>query len=310
MENKPDNYIKRPKYNFFSGIVFGLILGGAVGFTLALLIDKQLSILIEISLLLLGAILGVAMEAVIKYLHEYWEKIKSLTPLRSILGSVHTDETWIYIHPMGRNIFKSPLHRITSNQQAASSIIGSPTMFGEGDAFALGLLLQVLEKAGVNEKVNIEEAQHAIGKWGRSAICIGAHNSKTEEVIEKFNNPYFKFVDNKRFIVKPNTEYKVGDKEFVKAVRMKGNQSSSTIDYGIILKLRDETHCPDVKTIIVIAGLGDNGTAGAAYFLLKHYSKLPNELDTFGALIQVPSGYQSAGDVEFEDVAKTIRKRW
>ena len=211
---------------------------------------------------------------------------------------------------MGRDILNSPLHRIEPKYPNPVPIIGSPTIFGEGDALALGLLLQTIEKSRAHINVNIEETQHALGKWGRSAICIGAHNKKTEEVLEKFDNPYFLFADNKRYIVRPDTEFKVGDAEFIETVRMKSSQTSSTIDYGIILKLRDESHSPDVKTTIVVAGLGDNGTAGAAYFLLNHYSQLPFALDTFGALIQVPSGYQSAKIVDFKCVAKTSRKRW
>ena len=85
---------------------------------------------------------------------------------------------------------------------------------------------------------------------------------------------------------------------------------TSAIDYGIILKLKDDSHFPDEKTVIVIAGLGDNGTAGAAYFLLNHYKKLPFEKETFGELIEVPSGYQSARRVDFDKVSKNYRKRW
>ena len=58
------------------------------------------------------------------------------------------------------------------------------------------------------------------------------------------------------------------------------------------------------RNIIVIAGLSDDGTAGAAYFLLTHPEDLPYEKETFGVLIQVPSGPESARRVSFGDVSR------
>jgi len=58
------------------------------------------------------------------------------------------------------------------------------------------------------------------------------------------------------------------------------------------------------KTILVVAGLGDTGTAGAAYYLLNHFQELPYEQESFGVLIEIPSGYESARRVEFNQVSR------
>lgn len=101
----------------------------------------------------------------------------------------------------------------------------------------------------------------------------------------------------------PSTQNKTGIK-FVEGVsRIKGRDSSN-VDYAVILKLKDEYH-PE-NNILVIAGLGDTGTAGAAYFLLNNYKELPIEDEVFGVLIEVPSGYESARKVEFNQVSKSF----
>jgi hypothetical protein len=151
-----------------------------------------------------------------------------------------------------------------------------------------------------------EEPVSQLDYWGRSTICIGAHNSKTREILAKFKNPYFRFELNYRIIVKANSSYtenKAGIK-FTNGVVGFAGRDSSNVDYAIILKLRDEYY-PE-KNILVVAGLGDVGTAGAAYYLLNRFKELPFEDETFGVLIEVPSGYESARKVEFSQVSRSF----
>jgi hypothetical protein len=147
-----------------------------------------------------------------------------------------------------------------------------------------------------------------IGHWGRSAVCIGAHNSKTREILDKFHNPFFSFAENYNVIIK-TSEAPISNKEgveFYRGVIQKSAHDSSEIDYAIILKLQDEYQLQ--KDILIIAGLGDVGTAGGAYFLLTHYNEMPFEDETFGVLVEVPSGYESAHLVNFDDVASNFIK--
>jgi len=73
-------------------------------------------------------------------------------------------------------------------------------------------------------------------------------------------------------------------------------------DYGVILKLRDEAR-DEGNRIIIVAGLGKDGTAGAAFYLWRHYGKLAALGDTFGVLIETTAGYESAKLVDFDAVA-------
>lgn len=314
MKTDSKRYIARPKNNFLIGIVSGVVLGFTLGYILAIFIisrNVKDGAMYEVLLIILGAILGIVFERGFSALQIHVKKLQSLNPLRSILGTIHTEDSWIYIHPWKRNVFESELHTIEPEVSDTPSIVGSSIVYGEGDSLALALILRVMEKIGTQNNFSVVETQRAIGSWGRSAISIGAHNKITLEIIEKFENPYFLFRDNRQLIVKPDTEFEVGGEKFVKGVRIKNSYDTSTIDYGIILKLKDNSHSPHDKTVIVIAGLGDNGTAGAAYFLLNHYEKLPFDRETFGELIEVPSGYQTARRVEdFNKVAKNYRKRW
>jgi hypothetical protein len=92
--------------------------------------------------------------------------------------------------------------------------------------------------------------------------------------------------------------------QFIRGVIGYAGRDSSYVDYAIILKLKDEYH-PE-KNILVIAGLGDTGTAGAAYYLLNHFKELPFEDETFGVLIEIPSGYESARKVDFGQVSRSF----
>lgn len=190
------------------------------------------------------------------------------------------------------------------------SIVGTQFVYGKGDAIALSYLYQALEKIGLhNRHITIEDSDQMTDFWGRSAICLGAHNLKTREILEKFHNPYFKFDANYRVIIKADDLPITNDDNLVfkRGVFQATSNDSSEIDYGIILKLKDE-YFPD-KNIIVIAGLSDISTAGCAFFILSHFDQLPYEDETFGVLIEVPSGYESARLVDFDKVATNFTHR-
>ena len=121
--------------------------------------------------------------------------------------------------------------------------------------------------------------------------------------MDKFNKKYFEFVDDYKAITKSDEKpVKLSNGiEIGKRVMIKRGRDSSDIDYGIIIKLNDEFD-PSQKTIIIVAGISDEGTAGAAYFLLNRYKELPYDEDTFGVLIVVPGTYQSARIAEFDKV--------
>ena len=288
-------------------IAIGVFLGFVIGLVILLLPQFNVS---ESVILITGAFAGVFAEILVEFVEKAILVKRQLTPLCRVLGSIADDNAWIYISAMRRDLNDLEHFQLYRNDIARLDqpiISGSSFVYGKGDAIALSYLHKAIEKASSGKNyVTVEDSGQMLNYWGRSAICIGAHNPKTREILDKFKSTYFRFDMNYSIIsksgTKPNTN-KSGV-QFIQAVKAESGHDSSNIDYAVILKLKDE-YFPE-KNIIVIAGLGDNGTAGAAFYLLAHYDKLPYEQDTFGVLIEVPSGYESAREVQFDQIAKTI----
>jgi hypothetical protein len=176
---------------------------------------------------------------------------------------------------------------------------------GEGDAVALSLVQSLLTRiAKKPDQIFIERGDEQLNTWGVNSFCIGTHNGKTSEILDKFQNRFFIFDNNYTVITKPETsedDSKGG--KIKRGVYLTTTRSDAEpTDYGIILKLKDQFRGNN-KVIFVIAGIGPAGTSGAAYYLFTRADELAKLGDEFGVLVQVPSGYQSAHRVEFENVA-------
>jgi hypothetical protein len=177
---------------------------------------------------------------------------------------------------------------------------------GEGDALALSLIQGLLARIPKKpNRVFVERGDDQLDKWGMNSFCIGAHNGKTRVILSKFPKRFFVFDNNYRVITKPDlpTEtYEQTGETLRMGVYMRQRGDAELTDYGIILKLKDQFRGND-KVIFVVAGIGPAGTSGAAYCLLTQYKALARLGDEFGVLVEVPSGYQSAHIVEFDEVA-------
>jgi hypothetical protein len=286
----------------------GLGLGLIIGIVLSTISDsKDLTLLAIVA----GAILSVVIEKIFDFGRSFTQEYKNTLPLKKILGNIASDKSVIYVSPFYRdtnNPDQSKLYRYERDRISLPLIAGTQYVYGKSDALAMSLVLATIQKVTRTSHFLIEDDWQALEKWGRASICIGAHNAKTREILEKFDSTFFRFAANYSSIVKDSEFGKFTDDHGVTsipAVFQKKISDSSIIDYGIILKLRDQFHS-NKEPIIVIAGIGDWGTAGAAYFLLSHYLKLPFDKDEFGVLIQVPSGYESARIVEFDKVSDYI----
>ncbi|HCR71046.1 MAG TPA: hypothetical protein DIW23_06350 [Anaerolineae bacterium] len=291
--------------NFLTRMSTGILIGFVVGMILFLTLQKDVS---GFFLLLLGAFVGVFAEIFVDFGQKAFQTIRLINPLSRVLGTVSEEDSWIYISAWRRqldDLEHSKLYRNDPKRLSQPIIVGSQYVYGKGDAIALSYVYQAIEKSTKGKtRITVEDSEQMLDYWNRSIICIGAHNSKTREILAKFQNTYFRFELNYSIIVEANAEIKSNKSglNFVKGVNRSIGRDSSDIDYAVILKLKDEYH-PN-KTIIVIAGLGDDGTAGAAYYLLNNYRNLPFEEETFGVLIEVPSGYESARKVDFHQVSK------
>ena len=285
----------------------GVLLGFAVGIILFLTLQKDVS---EFVILVAGAFAGVFAEIFVDFADKAIQAKRLINPLCRVLGSIATEVSWIYISAWRRDLDDLEHSRLFRNDPKRLSqpiIVGSQYVYGRGDAIALSYIYQAIEKATKGKtQIIVEDSEQMLDYWDRSVICIGAHNSKTREILAKFKNTFYRFELNYSIIIESSsvpTSNKTGV-QFVEGVSRHTGRDSSDIDYGIILKLKDEYH-PE-KNILVIAGLGDAGTAGAAYYLLNRYKELPFEEDVFGVLIEVPSGYESARKIEFNKVSKSF----
>jgi hypothetical protein len=280
-----------------------LFLGILIGIVFLLIIQKKGAFIegIVIGLILRELLLGG------KRVASDWI---STHPLRKLLGSISKDEdcyiflSFFYRDLNRQNEFK--LARWNPEQHGKETLIKGPfSVLGDGDAMALSFirsLLAYLPKK--HNTIRVERAETHIDKWGISCFCIGAHNPRVQTILSKFENTFFCFDGNYTVITKrdaPSLVDSATGKNLRKGVFIEPNGSEPT-DYGILLKLQDEFN-KNGSTIFVVAGIGPAGTSGAAYYLLSKYKELSALGQQFGLLLQVPSGYQSAREVDFDKVA-------
>ena len=245
-----------------------------------------------------GALLGVVFEIVVKFGYGAIQDKRLVEPLCRVLGTISTEDSWIYISAFRRNLDDlehSRLFRNDTKRTSQPTIVGSQYVYGKGAAIALSYISQVIDKTRKGKThIMVEDREINLDNWDRSVICLGAHNTKTREILAKFKTVYYQFDLNYRIIVKADSKPIINKTgiQFIKGVSITPGRDSSDIDYAVILKLKDEFHRN--KNILVVAGLGDDGTAGAAYYLLNHYKDLPFDKENFGVLIQVPSGHELA----------------
>jgi hypothetical protein len=288
-----------------SRISLGIVIGLIIGVFLLVILQKNVSAVI---IFIAAAFAGVFVEIFVRFAENTFYIQTQLKPLNQVLGTIALEDTWIYISAYRRNLDElehSRLYRNDPERQNQPLIVGSEYVYGKGDATALAYVNKAIEKATRGKtEIFVEDTERSYDEWNKSAICIGAHNSKTREIFDKFSNTFFRFERNYTVIVDAHEEPSINEMgvHFADGIKLAKARDSSDIDYAILLKLKDEYH-PN-KNIIVIAGLGDKGTAGAAYYLLTHAEKLPSDKETFGVIIQVPSGPESAREVKFSDVSR------
>jgi len=288
-------------------VATGVLLGFAVGIILFLTLQKNVSGFV---ILIAGAFAGVIAEIFVDFAEKAIQAKKLVNPLCRVLGTIAVENSWIYISAWRRdldNLEHSKLYRNDPKRLSQPTIVGSQYVYGKGDAIALSYVYQAIEKATKGKThITLEDSEQMLDYWDRSVICIGAHNSKTREILAKFKNTFFRFDLNYSIIIESSCVPMINKTgvQFVQGVARSAGRDSSDVDYAVIMKLKDEYH--PKKNILVVAGLGDDGTAGAAYYLLNHYKELPFEQETFGVLIEVPSGYESAHKVEFNQVSKSF----
>jgi hypothetical protein len=283
-----------------------LIIGFMIGLICGLVFNES-------SMFFFGVILGALLEKFLDFILNIRSEWEITDSINKLLGSIAKNEEYcLYFSPFFRDLTKIDEFKLLllnpNTTSATTEVIGPEYVLGDGDALALALILSLLSKAKVKpNKISIERGDLTNKKWGVNIFCLGAHNLSTREVLASFNNKYFIFDNNYSVITKPDDPVIIGDQGNSKA--RKGvyishqTETAGSIDYGIILKLKNQFQSEN-KFVFIIAGIEAAGTSGAAYYMLTHFDELSKLGDEFGVLIKVPCGYQSAVRVDFESVAQ------
>jgi hypothetical protein len=296
-------------YDFFRGLwrlirtfPLSVILGVIIGFIFLIVYEK-------LSVFFAGILITVVIESLLKYSKIGYTEWQKSHPLHKLLGPIaSSEECYIYFSSFFRDLTKPQEFKLLlpNPNRKDIKVEGPDFLIGEGDALTLALIMSLLSKIRIKpEKIVVERGDSVNKKWGVNCFCIGAHNIRTREILEFFNNTYFIFDNNYTVITRPNekvvSEQKDG-KCIKKGVYIIPQSDTEPIDFGFILKLTNQFHTS--KIAFVVAGIGPAGTSGAAYFLLTHFEELSKLGNEFGVLIQTPCGYQSAIRVDFDKVAQ------
>jgi hypothetical protein len=303
-------------WKFWPPLLIGLILGLFIG---GLTVPAQSSTASSSSQsltsgwpsIISSALLGVMFALFFGWLSKISAQITVRRPLNKVLGPLVGDLVTIYVAPFKRPL-DSSLFRLdpTPSSIESTPVVGTERVVGWCDTLALSFIYATLLKAGkapatilINQNPTLD-----YDRWGKSIVCIGAANAKTRAVLESFHNARFAFDDDSSSIVirpAPSEVEKtiiIDEREITVRHLLKVRRRPGK-DYGIILKLKDEV-LDEHNRVFIVAGLGEDGTAGAAFYLWRHYERLATKEDPFGVLIETTSaGYESAKEVVFDSVA-------
>jgi hypothetical protein len=151
--------------------------------------------------------------------------------------------------------------------------IRSSKLLAYADAVSLKYLIDLVSKI-VGSKSIISTDEDLKNELDLSFISFGGSNFYCTYILSQSDNKFYSFDGNK--IINNQTS-----KEF---------EDDGVNDYGFVIKYK-HINFPK-KTWIIIAGLGETGTRGAAWFLATNWKKLAEKYsdNSFGFVVKVTPG--------------------
>jgi hypothetical protein len=125
----------------------GILSGFTAGIIVLLILQKEVS---DSVILIIGAFFGVFAEIFVNFARNAIAATRLINPLRRVLGTITTDDSWIYISAWRRDIDDLEHSKLFRNDPKLLSqpiIVGSQYVYGKGDAIALSYVYQAIEKA-------------------------------------------------------------------------------------------------------------------------------------------------------------------
>lgn len=160
------------------------------------------------------------------------------------------------------------------------TFIRSEKLIGNCDTRALKYLSDLLSnKLKIKPELLIDEDLSQ--KLDLSFIAFGGSNFYCSYLLNEDNNPFF-HTDGKSITnIQNKNEFKVDSK----------------YDYGLIIKYIPKNFSK--KIWIIIAGIGETGTSGAAWYLSMYWKKIYKEFKTneFGLVIKVKHGIDESAEI-------------
>lgn len=145
---------------FLTRISVGVIVGFTIGIGFLLIFQTDVS---ESVIFISAAFAGVFAEIFVRFTENVFILRNQLKPLNRVLGTIASDDSWIYISAWRRNlddIEHSQLFRNDPDKQDQPLIVGSKYVYGRGDAIALSYIRQAIEKASKGKtQIFVEDSE-------------------------------------------------------------------------------------------------------------------------------------------------------
>lgn len=245
---------------------------------------------------LLGAILSFLIVLIYQKLQRFLEDLRSKTNMGKLIGPVNysNEKCIIFITELWRDKNKDPIYLYDQ----ITPVVGTSYLIGSGDSNALSYIYSFLMKAGKlnNDIIVVKSYERLKDYFDNNFISIGGlTNSSTEKLMNIYKEQMdYYFSKEGNLIIK----------DFGKIKRYIASNKQE--DYGILMK-KTGLNYPN-KVIFIIAGIGDLGTSGAAYYFFDRATELAKEFGQYDFSIIVgvkrDFGEKSAYRFDFEKLAR------
>lgn len=225
---------------------------------------------------LAGAILGIIIEFLRRKLKEYFQFRK---PISKVLGGLVTDEdSLLVLSTVSSEEYRDMKGKVIDfSYNPKEKFV---TMVH--DAWGLTHIDNLLRKGGRKDTIHSKiSSLFQDSDWERNLLLMGSPLSNRETENALTNSPIQFSADAKEIIDRTNS------------ARWSGSEAK---DYGIVVKLHNRD-----KVIIVVAGLGPMGTAGATHYLSTNFRKIADKFSTdpFVVVLEIE---RSKGYVQWKEI--------
>ncbi|MCX5850423.1 MAG: hypothetical protein NTW65_13420 [Deltaproteobacteria bacterium] len=275
-------YIRQDKYRYF---IYGIIIGTALTF---LILPEMRG---PFFWALVGAIFSLIVFIAYNWVNNFVNNLFTKSEIIKLLGPIYKDKCVIFITEYFLNAGD------LLNYMGVH-VRGTKKLMGTGDAGALPYVYVLLMKAKKSyADIEIIKSYKSLeDHYTDNFISVGGlTNRSTKGIMDSYKDKMeYIFSDNGNLIVKNYGKFK----KYIMCDREK--------DYGMILKISNLNS--DGKVIFIIAGIGDLGTTGAAYFLSNNIKKIVEEFgfNDFALIVSVKRefGEKSAIREDFDKISR------